>query len=171
MTSKAYYRNYLADNNISELSIFISELIELENPQSVFEFGCGTGKNLKLLDPIVTCGLDISPQNITVAHYKNERNFVIIGDESHLGHLDGFDVAFTCSVLDHIEYITEIIKELKRIGKTVFLAEADRHDPDTYYWSHDYESFGFEKLDYGWVGEDGATYNIWKWENIPKNND
>ncbi len=163
MIAKEFYRNYIADNNLSSLNYMLKACILGEKPNSVFELGCGTGKNLKELDPIVTCGLDLSPQNITIAHYKNERQFVIIGDESHLGHLANFDVAFTCSVLDHIEYITPIITELKRIAPIVFLAEADCHAPDKFYWAHDYQSFGFEKLDFSWIGEDGATYYIWRY--------
>lgn len=162
MTPKAFYRNYLADDTVSELNTKLSDLIKNEKPNSVFEFGCGSGKNISLQN-CVTCGLDVSPQNIIKAHYKNYCDFLILGDEYHLGHLANFDIVFTCSVLDHIEYITEIISELKRIGKTVFLAEADWHAPDKFYWAHDYKSFGFEKLDYTWIGEDGATYYIWKW--------
>lgn len=172
MTAKAFYKNYLADNLVSDLSLKLAELIKLEKPNSVFEFGCGTGKNLKLLDPIVTCGLDVSPQNVTVAHYRNERSFAIIGDETNLGHLANFDVAFTCSVLDHIEDINRIIKELKRIAPVIFLAETN-DVPGEFYFPHDYESFGFEKvlndyhytkqIEYSWVGNDKAVYNIWKW--------
>lgn len=167
MTPKEFYRNYLADNALGDINLKLIDLIRAQKPNSVFEFGCGTGKNIKLLDPIVTCGMDISPQNITVSHYKNGRNFAIIGDEYHLGHLANFDVAFTCSVLDHIEDIDRIIKELKRIAPAVFLAETN-DIPGEFYYPHDYESFGFEKLEYRWVGDDNATYHIWK--NTQRNN-
>ncbi len=163
MTPKAFYQNYRADDSMSELNYKLIDLISKESPQSIFEFGCGSGKNLQWFPKVVTCGLDVSPQNIIVSHYRNKLPFVILGDESNLGHLSNFDVAFTCSVLDHIEYITPIISELKRMARIIFVAEADWHAPDRYYWSHDYGSFGFEKLDFSWIGEDGATYFIWKY--------
>lgn len=166
MTSKQFYRNYLADDNLSELNNYLIDLILLHNPQNVFEFGCGSGKNLVDFERngIVTAGLDISPQNITVAHYRNKLPFLMIGDESHLGHLSNFDVAFTVSVLDHIEDITKIIEELKRIAPVVFLAETN-DIPAEFYYPHNYESFGFEKIDFSWIGEDGAIYHIWKFSN------
>lgn len=173
MTPKAFYRNYLADNALGDINIKLIDLINAQKPNSVFEYGCGTGKNLKLLDPIVTCGLDVSPQNIIAGHYKNGRNFLILGDEYHLGHLANFDVAFTCSVLDHIKDIDEIIEQLKRIAPIVFLAETNSISGD-YYFPHNYEKYGFEKvlndyhdteqIEYSWIGEDKAVYNIWKWK-------
>jgi SAM-dependent methyltransferase len=165
MTPKAFYRNYLADNKLDDINFKLEELIRAENPNSVFEFGCGTGKNLRLLDPqIVTCGMDVSPQNIIASHYRNQRTFAIIGDEYNLGHLANFDVAFTCSVLDHIEDIDRIIFELKRIAPIVFLAETN-DETGEYYFPHDYESYGFKKIhDFEWIGQDKSRYYIWKHE-------
>ena len=164
---KQFYQNYIADNNLSELSYELYRLITELKPGHIFEYGCGTGKNLKAfhLQGIVTCGLDISPMNIIKANTRNDLPFVIIGNESNLGHLANFDVAFTCSVLDHIKDIDQIIEDLKRMAKTVFLAETNSYDfEEKYYFKHDYESYGFEKLDFQWIGNDGAEYNIWKYE-------
>jgi SAM-dependent methyltransferase len=159
---KAFYYNYLADDKLGGLNHKLIELINAEAPVHVFEFGCGTGKNLRALN-CVTCGMDISPANIMAAHYGNRLPFLILGNEYHLGHLGRFDVAFTCSVLDHIEDIDRIIKELKRIGKTIFLAETNTV-PAPFYYPHDYESYGFQKIpDFTWTGDDGAYYFIWKW--------
>lgn len=162
MNSQNYYKNYVADGNMSDLSYKLYELITQCNPGHVFEFGMGVGKNLVAFDlqKIVTCGLDISPMNVIRSHIKNELPFVIIGNQYHLGHLCNFDVAFTCSVLDHIEDIDQIITDLKRIAKTVFLAETN-DVPGNFYYPHDYESYGFTKLDFEWTGEDNAKYYIW----------
>lgn len=164
---KAFYKNYIADDNLSDLSYELYRLITELNPKHVFELGCGSGKNLKAFHSqgIVTCGLDISPMNIIRSHARNDLPFVIIGDDSNLGHLANFDVAFTCSVLDHIENIDKIIEELKRIAKTVFLAEATLHNPELFYWNHDYESYGFVKANYEWIGQDQSTYHIWKYSS------
>lgn len=161
---KVFYYNYLADDKLSEINNKLISLINEVNPGHVFEFGSGTSKNLKRFD-CVTCGLDISPINLLTAHLRNERQFLILGNEYHLGHLCGFDVVFTCSVLDHIEDIQRIIREFKRIGKTIFLAETN-DVPAPHYFPHDYESHGFQKIpDFTWAGEDGANYFIWKWSS------
>lgn len=165
--AKAFYRTYLADDGVGPLNLKLAELIKAEHPTSVFEFGCGTGKNLKLLGNVVTCGMDVSPSNIICSHYRNDRPFVMIGDESHLGHLQSFSVAFTCSVLDHIELVSRIISELKSIAPVVFLAETN-DVPAKFYYPHNYEEFGFKRLDFSWVGSDGATYHIWEWRKYPE---
>jgi len=163
MTPENFYKNYSADDNMSDLSYKLYELITELKPMHVFEFGCGSGKNLVAFDmqKIVTCGLDISSMNVIRSNIKNELPFVIIGNQYHLGHLANFDVAFTCSVLDHIEDIDQIIIDLKRIAKTVFLAETN-DVPSKFYFPHNYESYGFTKIDFEWTGQDGAKYFIWK---------
>lgn len=176
-TPKEFYKNYLADNYISDLNRELCYLIKKENPVHVLEFGCGTGKNLHLIKCIVIdsfnnepipelCGMDLSFLNFTHCYTKNIP-FLTLGDETHLRHLCNFDVVFTCSVLDHIENIDGIIDEFKRIAnKCIFLAETN-DSIGKYYFPHDYESYGFEKLDYEWQSQlpegDGARYNIWKW--------
>jgi 2-polyprenyl-3-methyl-5-hydroxy-6-metoxy-1,4-benzoquinol methylase len=163
MTPENFYKNYSADDNMSDLSFKLYELITELKPMHIFEFGMGSGKNLVAFDmqKIVTCGLDISPMNVIRANVKNELPFVIIGNQYHLGHLANFDVAFTCSVLDHIEDIDQIIIDLKRIAKTVFLAETN-DVPSKFYFPHNYESYGFTKIDFEWTGQDNAKYFIWK---------
>ncbi len=150
---KAFYKQYIADDNMSELNYKLTELIMITDPRSVFELGTGTGKNL----------LELDRNGIVIAHYRNRLPFLIVGNESHLGHLGKFDVAFTCSVLDHIQNIDVIISELKRIAPVIFLAETN-DIPAEYYYPHSYEDYGFTKLDFSWIGEDGATYGIWKYE-------
>jgi hypothetical protein len=165
MTPKLFYSSYQADDDLSDINFKIRDLVLEHNINNVFEFGCGTGKNLKMFHDLgkVTCGLDISPINVIHASVKHGLPFVIIGNESNLGHLCEFDVSFTISVLVHIELINKIIADLKRMTrKAIYLAETN-DIMNEYYFPHDYESLGFTILNYGWVGKDGATYHIFKW--------
>jgi 2-polyprenyl-3-methyl-5-hydroxy-6-metoxy-1,4-benzoquinol methylase len=171
--AKAFYETYLADDNIAEINKVLAHEVLVLGPNHVFEFGCGTGKNLKLIQKmqtsyakanIVTAGIDLSFLNITHAIVKNNQKFVSIGDESHLGYYSNFDVVFTCSVLDHIEDIDKIISNFKRMAKTVILAETN-DVPADYYYPHNYEQYGFKKTNFNWTGEDGAEYFIWKWSD------
>lgn len=164
--SKEFYRNYLADNDTSELSIRLFDEINILNPNHILEFGCGTGKHSDLAyHDCNYCGLDLSLQNVIHAMVRNDCPMVIKGDETNLRHLCNFDVVFTCSVLDHIEEVEAIIGEFKRIAnRAIFLAETN-DVPDRFYYPHDYESMGFQKLEFKWKSpSDGALYHIWKLE-------
>jgi ubiquinone/menaquinone biosynthesis C-methylase UbiE len=179
MNPKEYYSKYLADDNASDLSKFLVDQILMTQPTSALEFGCGTGKNLKLirenenkyaLSNTKLFGIDISLMNVIHCHIKSDLPFVAHGDEDWLPKIRNIDVCFTCSVLDHIEKVDDIIKEMQRISKYVFLAETN-DVPDEYYYPHKYESYGFKKLDFKWVGNDGSTYYVWRWgisKGIPK---
>lgn len=170
---KEYYRNYLADDNVSMLNLKLIELVADCRPNHVLEFGCGTGKNLRLLSdfrpeiPIECTGMDISLMGLIHARARNDVPFILCGDETHLRHLCNFDVLFTCSVLDHIEDIDGIIQEFKRIAnKNIIIAETN-DVPGPYYYPHNYESYGFVKLDYAFPScGDGATYYIWMFNKM-----
>lgn len=169
MNPKEFYRTYLADNTTGPLNDHLATLILSEDPNHVFEFGCGTGKNLRMVNAprIGLSGMDVSLINITYATVYSPGIMFAIGDESYLRNLCNFDVVFTCSVLDHIERVDGIISEFKRIcNKVVYLAETVE-SPGPHYFPHDYESFGFKKVGFTWVSEkphgDGATYYIWQW--------
>lgn len=114
---------------------------------------------------IATIGIDISMINIIRANAKYELPCLVCSDETYLRNLVNIDVVFTCSVLDHIENIKDIIVEFKRIcNKAVILAET-QDIIGSYYYNHDYNSFGFEKLPFDWRSDgDGALYSIWKWK-------
>lgn len=160
---KEFYRSYIADDNLSALNARLSHVINQLKPNHVFEFGMGSGKNLKILpEGVGVGGLDVSFVNVAKAHLKNDIQFVMVGDETHLRHLCNYDVVFTCSVLDHIEDIDGIVAEFIRIAnKAVVIAETN-DTPGDYYYPHDYEKLGFKRLDYQWVSNgDGATYHIW----------
>jgi 2-polyprenyl-3-methyl-5-hydroxy-6-metoxy-1,4-benzoquinol methylase len=176
ITSKEYYRSYIAGDDICQLNINLVHEILKENPNHVLEFGCGTGKNLRLIkqkqisyakDNTCVTGVDISLVNVINAIVKNGVENVAIGDETYLRHYCNYDVVFCCSVLDHIENVDNIIQELQRIAnKCVILAECTDHDPNNYYYSHDLESLGFkviEGTEY-FSPSDNHAYRIYKWD-------
>lgn len=170
MTARETYSLYLADDTLSSLSDNLIDEILSYNPLHTLDFGSGSGKHSNILNlrGIVTLALDISMMNIVRSHSKYDLPFVACCDETYLGHVRYVDVVFTCSVLDHIKEIDTIIEHFKRIAnKAVILAETN-DKPSEFYFSHDYESYGFVKTDYSYVSEppngDGATYSIWKWE-------
>jgi SAM-dependent methyltransferase len=167
MHPKRFYEDYLADNGISPLSEELLRLIKQDKPNSVLEFGCGTGKHLKALPSIhKKFGIDLSLINIIHGNVKNGLHYLFLGDEDILTKLQDIDVVFTCSVLDHIEKIDSIIQHMKRIAnKTIYLAET-LDTPHGLYYAHDYDKFGFKETGFKWVSPkpegDGATYQIWK---------
>ena len=171
MSPKDFYRNYVADDELKPINFKLLEQILKFDPARVFEFGMGTGKNLNMFkdllcnyakSKIVTCGLDVSLVGVITAKIKHKLDFVIIGDETHLGNIQNFDCIFTCSVLDHIEDINGIIVEFKRIAQKAIVIAETNDIPGNYYYPHNYEEYGFEKFDYEWKSNgDGAVYNIW----------
>lgn len=164
MTAKEFYRNYQADNIIDDLDRELVGQVISFNPESVFEFGSGSGKNLKLIKEyspeIETWALDISIINVFQSHI-NGADCSIRGDERHIPERK-FDVVFTCSVLDHIGDIHNIIGAFQEIAtKAIILAETNS-ELGEFYYQHDYESYGFKKLDYFFISEnDGGVYHIW----------
>lgn len=174
---KDYYSTYKADDKISNLNRFLIQKIMSYNPASVFEFGCGTGKILdrirKAYSPsIARIGIDISEVNVNTAKLKGRGKFVLLGDETRLEEFVDWDVCFTCSVLDHIpdkKQLRFIIDNLKRIAKTAVVICETTDSPGKYYFTHDYESFGFKKTNIEYQSEKtkkggGAVYSIWVWE-------
>ena len=169
MTPRQYYSSYTADDTISPLSVRLLSEIVSENPLHVLDFGSGTGKHCNFLNKkgIVTLAIDISMMNVIKSQTKYDLPFVACTNESYLGHLCGVDVVTTCSVLDHIEDISRIIAEFKRIcNKSIIIAETQDVVGDLYF-SHDYRSYGFKK-GFEWTSKkpegDGATYHIWTWK-------
>lgn len=91
----------------------VDYILDTFNPASVLEFGCSSGRNLGIMANkmrergkkfFMLWGLEQSP--VTVASGRQAFKDVnwIKGDENDLYNMqsDGFDVVFTCSVLDHI---------------------------------------------------------------------
>jgi 2-polyprenyl-3-methyl-5-hydroxy-6-metoxy-1,4-benzoquinol methylase len=160
MEAKTYYETkFRAKDKINELNLKLIDLVKSYDPQSVLDFGCGTGKNLALLpDKITRFGIDISPANVKVAVDKHKLN-VYWADESLLNHLTNFDVCFTCSVLDHIEDAYPVIQQLKRIANTAVIIAETNDQVGEFYFPHDYELYGFTKVPgYSFNGWAGAVY-------------
>lgn len=168
---KHYYKTYVADAKIYPCNIRLAEEILSYNPKSVFEFGCGVGKNLDLLrqmsnGTIMLKGIDISAEAVKRAR-QNSLD-VILGTEDSLTEIALKDIAFTCSVLDHIKDIDFIISELKYIANKVVILLETNDIPAKFYYPHNYERYGFVKTNYKYISSlpegDGATYHLWKWE-------
>lgn len=137
-------------------------------PDSVFEFGSGTGKHLTLLRDLAPnadlCGLDISFVNITHAHDKNSLQFLIKGDERLLCRLRNFDVVITCSVLCHIPDIEQIVSELRRICNKGLLIAETTDVKGEFYYPHDYEAYGFTDTGISWLSPaNKANYKIYRY--------
>ena len=137
--------------------------INKSNPVSVFEFGCGTGKNLHNIDAAQKVGVDLSRVAIDDG-LKTYPDLVLRwSDESILPSFrnNHYDVSFTISVLDHIEHPGWIIDQLKRISQKVYLFESN----DTWHefcYPHDYD--GFTATGYEWDSPlIEAKYKLYEW--------
>lgn len=175
---KEYYRKYLADDNLSELNKNLIEEILKFKPVSVFEFGSGTGKNLKFIQAldreIFVSGIDVSYINTIHAMVKNGLDHVSLGDEQDLKFIANYDVCITVSVLDHIKDIQAIIYHLKRIAaKAVVIAECTEHQPENFYWAHRYQDYGFRKIKGSEMVSDGdgKEYAIYVFSKVNANDD
>lgn len=168
MHPKSFYHNYQANDEIAPLDVMMNDYVLNHKPNSVLDFGCGVGKNLKYLKdhsemPLTVCGIDMSFLNIIHARAKNNIDMLVIGDEYHLCRLNRFDIVVTTSVLCHIEDISDIVRELKRIAhKSIIICETTDIKGDFYY-AHDYESFGFEFTGLQMVSGNDALYKIYIW--------
>lgn len=164
MTPKQFYNNYQADQTIDALDIELVRQVLSFEPESVLEFGMGSGKNLRLIKEArpetETWGVDISIVNVFQAHC-NGVDCVTRGDERHLP-LRKFDVVLTCSVLDHIKDIDNIIGHFQQIAtKAIILAETNSFRK-AFYWPHNYRKLGFKDTGFRHVSDgDGGLYKIW----------
>lgn len=165
--AKSYYRSYIANDLILPLNERLIQDVLLYNPKSALEFGCGVGKNLELLKDRVPnhLGIDVSAEAIEIATKKGLN--VVCGDESKLKTIGNYDVIFTCSVLDHIEYIDDIVNELKRMANTALVIAETNTKVGRFYYPHNYESLGFVKTDYEYNSTQArkeAVYHIWHYK-------
>ena len=182
--AKQYFSTFLADDYVRPCHLdLVSEILKFK-PQSVFEFGCGQGKNLNILlhtRPKTlkrsVWGIDLSRLAVNEAAKKGRREYVFLGDENTLPKLDtrSIDVCFTCSVLDHIDnelIVDHVIADLKRIcRKGVVLFEPQRNTPETYYYKHDYvgdydftKKRNYEYYSAAAQGGDESTYYMYIWK-------
>lgn len=165
---KSFYHNYQANDEIAPLDKMMNEYVLNYKPFSIFDFGCGVGKNLNYLrkhsqHPLTICGIDMSFVNIIHARAKNEIDMLVLGDEYHLCRFSNFDIVTTTSVLCHIEDITDIVKEFKRIAQNKIIICETTDIKGEFYYAHDYASFGFEFVGLQMVSGNDALYKIYVW--------
>ena len=112
----------------------VAKLISRLEPDSVFEFGSNTGRNLQLIKEFCKSetlsipnlkGVDINRESITYGKRRWNLNLEV-SDENYLYQRpdNSSDVVFTISVLDHIPQISEVLAQLARIaGKYLIILE------------------------------------------------
>ncbi len=124
-------------------------------PDSILELGCGNGGNLgKFFDSEKRVGIDPEPDNIERANLRGNGCEYILADHEHLKTYPdkSFDVAFTYSVLDHIEDFTVALPDMIRIARHVVLIEPyiageerQAREGETRWWEitwyHDYPKY------------------------------
>jgi SAM-dependent methyltransferase len=170
MEPKSFYSTYLANDKIYEIDEILADLVVKEQPREVFDFGTGTGKNLRLIQkmanyPITLCGLDVSPLNILYAKARNDIPFLIMGDEYFLCRLTSFEVSITCSVLCHIKDISRIIEDLKKLTRKCIIIAETNDIAGEFYYPHDYAYYGFVDLKKDWYSEaNQATYKFYRYD-------
>jgi len=168
LTYKQFYSNYNNGHVIYDGNKKIVEKVSGCKPLNVFEFGCGTGKNLNLVKAVNRWGIDLSKVAVEDGLKTYDGLDLWVGDESMLYFLREkiFDVSFTVSVLDHIPEIFEIVEQLKRISIKVFILEStDRWHLHCY--PHDYGSLGFKETGYTWKSPSvNALYRMYECTGI-----
>jgi SAM-dependent methyltransferase len=118
---------------VPDYAKFVAHSIASLKPRSVLEFGCNGGRNLDLIrtaHPDATYrGVDVNPMNV-----KRGRDLFSLdlatGDENWLKNqpTDSVDVAFTVSVIDHIPYPEESLRQLIRISRDYLVLFELAHD-------------------------------------------
>lgn len=112
-------------------------------------------------------GIDISAEAVDITTKRGLN--AIHGDEKKLKAAGNYDVVFTCSVLDHIEHIEDIVDDLKRIANIAIVIAETNTKIGRFYYPHDYESLGFTKTDYEYVSTQARTeavYHIWHYKTV-----
>jgi len=171
MHPKSFYHNYQANDEIAPLDEMMNDFVISNSPRSVLDFGCGVGKNLKYLRDsikgLTACGIDMSFLNIIHAKAKNQIDMLILGDEYHLCRITQFDIIVTTSVLCHIEDISDIVQEFKRIANHSIIICETTDIKGQFYYGHDYKSFGFEFVGLQMESGNDALYKIYQWKKEP----
>jgi ubiquinone/menaquinone biosynthesis C-methylase UbiE len=102
----------------------ITENMNIQNLETIVDFGCGTGETTQMLKDIYTdsnvIGLDLSPHYLSIATYNFENfNFVHANMESTDFETGSIDVVTICYAFHEMipEAIKNTINETKRILK------------------------------------------------------
>lgn len=190
--AKQYFTNdFIADTTIRPLNRNLVDVIMSYEPESVFEFGCGTCKNLLLLEQTAaksglklnTYGMDINPKAIDIAKNNNPslRSLLIEGDENTLHEMTtsgklrymdmtfNIDVSFTCGCLDHLPYLKDVVTDLQKISNKAVLCYETNSIIGRYYYGHNYGKYDMVKMPrYKYLstaasGGDGGLYWLWSY--------
>jgi len=133
----ARYKFYGMENN--EMRNKLRKFCKNLNPESVFEFGCNVGMNLKKISKN-HYGIDINKEAIEKG--KDRGLNVELGDENTLSQMksDSFDLVLTSSVLDHVvdDDFDHIFENLKRITKKYLVCLETNDEIDVNLFAHDY---------------------------------
>ena len=148
---KSFYQFHTFGADYYPSHFMLAAEIIKRKPKTVLEFGAAWGKNYILLKSplpdLKFTGIDININHAEIGKSKGIN--IICGDESKLKDIKSksFDLVFTSSVLNHYPptIIKDIIKELKRIGKTVILCECNTKE-EWRWFKHDYIKLGFTDL-------------------------
>lgn len=107
-------------------------------PDSILEYGCGIGRNLKFFkkyfaeSKLYAC--DVSEKSLELAQKNNpEVNFFKVGDEPEA---EGFDLIFVAGVFHHLSIkdrrgVTDHISSLLNKDGRVYVFEHNPHNPLT----------------------------------------
>lgn len=115
------------DNKINELSKYIVNKLNIQNGDSVLDFGCGSGVIDKALEKECNCkitGIDISESMIQRA-IKNCSNGTFLVDD-HISLRNKFDHIICYGViyyLQNLNVVDNLIKEMKSISKSILIME------------------------------------------------
>jgi len=88
---------------------------------NVIEIGCGEGYMLEIMQRINQTsrytGFDIDIPILYQAQERNPGAGVLLADAHHTPFADrAFDVAVCCEVLEHVERLHDVIREIKRVA-------------------------------------------------------
>ncbi len=168
MKSKSYYdKQYKVQLSLNAgHRLFYRYAKSLMHVNSIFEFGCNSGKNLNNLKlelkrkGLVLEGIDINQKAINVAHDLFNLDGAKIGDEKTLEQLTSkYDLVFTISVLCHIENIELIINNLEQISNRYVMLIETKNVVGDYYFKHNYEKYGYKKVFYFYSNENSCIYD------------
>ena len=169
---KEFYRNasYAFTSYDDPMRDYLTRRISRYGMKSVFEFGCGMGKNLVVLKgkmPKLICyGIDLNAAAVDYGHRKFGLD-LHEGDEITLSKMpsEAFDMCITCSVLNHLpEDITHtIVGHLKRICIKYILILENNDGENARWFTHDYKSLGFRWMD-SMINRKLRKYDVWEYE-------
>lgn len=171
---KNYYMELDIPQGVFPINHKLASLVANTKVNSVMEFGCNDGRNLKIIKSMrpymLFAGIDINTKALAKAVAADFGVFAV-GDEDSLKYVDtkSYGTIFTNSVLCHIPKINRIIKQFKRIARTSIILCETQEIKNKYYFAHNYKAYGFSKIhEMKSVSHplgNGAMYEFWKMDS------